>query len=897
MTSDPLPDPPSFEFEGRRVPVFPGDTIASALYRTGVRTFSRSFKYHRRRGLYCLTGDCPNCLMTVDGEPAVGTCRTPAEGIRRVARGNGWPSADFDVAGVLWHLRALLPVGFYYKAMIRPRWLWPIAERLVRRLAGLGPVPRDLPPTDRERMSHHPDLLVIGGGLAGLSAALAAAERGERVLLAEEAAIGETIPPGVVRARLEALRTSVTAHPRITVLERATAVGIYQGPLVPVVGRDALHLVQPARIVVATGAVERHAVFRGSDLPGVWLGRGAARLAGVHRLAPGRRIVVVATADEGLGHLELIQASTKPGDSSPVVAAIVPDALAGRVPRGIEVIAGGMVERAVGRRRLSGVVVAVGGSRRALRCDALVLSLGLQPRDGLLRQAATEPVVGAGDVVHPGCTPAEAEASGREAGLAGLVPRAVEKGGGDTLPTAAEAGFVCLCEDVGVEELEDAWREGYRSTELLKRYTTVTMGACQGALCHPHLRAFACARSPEPRLGTATTARPPARPVRLEDLAAGARVPVEYRTPLHDRHLQRGAVMEWAGVWKRPERYGNPEAEYWAVRTGVSVMDLSTLGKYRVAGPGATEFLERLYPCRVADLGSGRSRYAPLLNEAGYIVDDGLVCSLGGGTYYLTFTSAGGDWAEAWMREWAETWGLQVRVANQTASRSAINVAGPRARELLARLSDGPVGAEAIPYGGVREIAVAGVPCLALRVGFVGELSYELHHPSRRSEALWDALHDAGAALGLVPHGLEALRLLRLEKGHIIVGQDTDFDTSPSKVGLDWTVKLDKPDFVGATALRRLALIPRERSLLAVTFAGPSAPAEGAQLFVGDEPVGYLTSSRFSPVLAQGIALGWVRHPPGVPPRTVLARDGAGEFAGIVTRGPFYDPRGERLRA
>ena len=394
-------------------------------------------------------------------------------------------------------------------------------------------------------------------------------------------------------------------------------------------------------------------------------------------------------------------------------------------------------------------------------------------------------------------------------------------------------GFVCLCEDVGVGELEHAWDEGYRSTELLKRYSTVTMGACQGALCHAHLKAFVCHRSPGSWVGQATTARPPARTVRLEDLAAGARVPLEYHTSLHDRHVARGAVMDWAGTWKRPSNYGDVEQEYWAVRKHVSVMDVSTLGKYHVAGPDATTLLERIYPCHVGDLKTWRSRYALLLNEAGYLFDDGMVCKLGDGSYYLTFTSSGGDGAEAWLREWAEAWRLRVHIANATASRSAINVAGPRARELLGRLTNEPVDAPAIPYGGLREMVVDGVRCLVIRVGFVGELSYELHHPSRQSEALWDALLDAGHSLDIRPHGLDALKLLRLEKGHILIGQDTDFDTTPSKIGLDFAVKMDKPVFIGRTALQRIAALPRERSLLPMTFAGRRAPEEGAQLLVG----------------------------------------------------------------
>jgi sarcosine oxidase subunit alpha len=299
----------------------------------------------------------------------------------------------------------------------------------------------------------------------------------------------------------------------------------------------------------------------------------------------------------------------------------------------------------------------------------------------------------------------------------------------------------------------------------------------------------------------------------------------------------------------------------------------------------------------VDDIKPWRSRYTLLLNEAGYLFDDGMVCRLGDGSFYVTFTSSGGDAAESWLREWADEWGLRVHIANVTASHSAINVAGPRARELLGRLTKDTLDAESIPYGGLREMCVNKLTCLAIRVGFVGELSYELHHASRQSEALWDALLEAGRSLDIRPHGLDALKLLRLEKGHILIGQDTDFDTTPAKVGLDFAVKMDKPEFVGRTALQRLALLPRDRSLLPMTFAGRRAPEEGAQLFSGGIHIGNITSSRFSPALGCGVALGWIRHSAGAPPKRVSARDTLGDSEGEVTKGPFYDPKGERLRA
>src|SRR5438132_386974 len=298
------------------------------------------------------------------------------------------------------------------------------------------------------------------------------------------------------------------------------------------------------------------------------------------------------------------------------------------------------------------------------------------------------------------------------------------------------------------------------------------MGPCQVRLCHLNsIRLYARETGlGEAEIGT-TTARPPWSPVTLGLLAGRPHEPAK-RTAIHHRHKELGATIMWTGAWRRPHSYGDPEREVRAVHEAVGVIDVSTLGKLLVRGADAAAFLERLYPNRFADLAPGRVRYGVLSTDAGRIIDDGTIACLADGRFYVTTTSTGSEGVLEWFEWWNAVWQMDVEIYNVTGAVAAVNVAGPMARELLGRLTSADVSADGLKYLDARQAHVAGVACLLLRIGFVGELGYELHFPSVYGEYLWDTLLERGADLGAKPFGLEAQRILRLEKQHIIVGQE-----------------------------------------------------------------------------------------------------------------------------
>jgi len=946
--------PLAFRFDGRRYRGYAGDSIASALWANGVRMLSRSFKYHRPRGPVSFAGAEANTLVQLPGRPNVPADLEPLVDGLEVLPQNVRGSLARDRWRHLDRFAALLPAGFYYRAFFRPRGAWRFWEPRIRAMAGLGKVDVAAP---RQAFAHDhafTDVAVIGGGAAGMAAALAAAAAGARVELIDDAPrLGGALrfarldgDGSLAPARLDELTARIAAEPRINVRTATTANGWFADHWLALLhGRRNIRLRAKAT-VVATGAQDQPAVFRHNDRPGVLLASGAQRLIRLYGVRPGRRAVVLTGNGEGYGAaLDLADAGVDVAAVLDLRAGPADDPRLNEVERrGIAVRPGHGVLSALSNRagdRLSGVEVVPlagdgtpSGREQRLACDLVCVSVGAMPTAHLLlhggARLAYDEAVGGFDIATPaaGVVPAGAvngraalEAcladgdragrlaaahAGYDAGAAGEPPSR-SAGGNHPYPVLAHPKgkeFVDLDEDQCIADVARAIDEGFRDVELIKRYTTAGMGPSQGKLTALNLARLAARLRGEAVAAVGvTTMRPPYRPEPLGQLAGPGFHPTR-RGVLHDRHLEAGAQMLLAGAWLRPAWYGAAAdreaciaAEAGRVRAGVGLIDVSTLGGLEVRGPDAAALLERLYTGRFRRQPVGRIRYALMCDRTGTIVDDGVACRLADDHFYLTATTGAVDGVYREMLRWNAEWQLRVDVANVTAAYAGISVAGPRAREVLAALpGDVDLSADGFPYLHLRQGRIAGVPCRLLRVGFVGELCYELHLPASQAEAVWDALLAAGGGAGIAPVGIDAQRLLRLEKGHILIGQDTDGLSHPLEAGLGWAIGRDKRYFVGQRAIAIQAGHGIERRLVGFTLpADAPLPAE-CHLVVRDGAIaGRVTSVARSPLLGHTIGLAYVAPDQAEPDSRFEIKLGDGRMVGAtVAPLPFFDPDNAR---
>jgi len=913
--------PLTFRWDGRTYPGLQGDTIVSALLASGVTVFSRSFKYSRPRGVLSASFVDPGCTVQVDDEPNV------RAGHRRVAAGmdvqpqNVWPSLAFDVRSANRLVGRFLTAGFYYKTFIKPQRLWPSYQRVLSRFAAGGLMSRQSVHGYYDKRYVHVDVVVAGAGPAGIAAAVAAADGGASVLLVEEEyELGGHLRYGGQEelTLLADLRAQVAARPSIEVMTDAVVTGRYDDNWVAVMQRsvggalERLVKVRAGVLVVAPGLIERPYVFDGNDLPGVLLSTAVRRLVNLYAVRPGdRAVVLTANADGDAAAADLARVGVD-------------------VVRVLDARRGETLRRATGRGRVQAVELDDG---TVLAADLLVTATGWTAPTSLLNMAGDRPVwdataarfvpsgadlpptvLATGGLVGDGSA-AELVAHGRAVGTV-AADRAAGRAGADvpTLPCAPHPamfrasthGFVDFSEDVSSKDIVAAAKEGYDSSELVKRFTTATMGPSQGKL--ETINTIAVLGEATGRqvaeLGT-TVWRPPYAPISLGALAGRVFEPTRV-SPMQSWHSEHGATPLLAGQWVRPDHYGDATAEARNVRDNVGIIDVTPLGKLELRGPDVPKLLNLVYVNTWSSLAVGSVRYGVMCAEDGVVMDDGVTGRLAEDRYLMSTTSSGAatvwEWLESWLQTDRTDW--RVHVTPVTTAYASINVAGPRSRELMSRLVQGvELSNAAFPYMRVREGRVAGVDdCIMWRIGFTGELSYELHVPASYGRHVWEALLAAGADLGVRPFGVEAQRMLRLEKGHLIVAQDTDGLTRAQSAGLGGLVKFDKDDFAGkpelawheryatATAPRLVALRPDDPTVV---------PPEASQIITpAGSILGRITSSRMSPTLGFAVCLGQVDPAIAASGTRVTVRlpSGGDIPATVQEQLAFLDPEGVRLR-
>ena len=980
----------NFSFNGRSYRGLAGDTLASALLANGVKLVARSWKYHRPRGILSAGVEEPNALVQLfDGARTVPNARMTevslVDGMSATSI-HAKPSIEFDMGSVNGLFARLIPAGFYYKTFMASQNAWHFFERRIRKVSGLGESPRQADPDRYDKRFAFCDVLVVGGGIAGLSAALAAGATGARVIFADEQAqmggwllSSAALVDGVPAAQwVENALLRLQAMPEVKVMTRSTAFGYHDHNLVTLAERLTDHLPAPQptvrerlwkvrakQVVLATGAHERPLVFSNNDLPGIMLASAVSTYIRRYAVLPGQQALIFTNNDHGYdAALALKEVGAK---VTVVDARATPDGdLSARArQQGIEILAGHVVVEATGGKAVTGVKLyqldangALAASAGTRSCDLLAMSGGFSPVIHLHCQSSSKPIWNEVQAsFHPG-KPVQPERSagachgtadlascasdGVQAGLgaalaAGLAqadvkaPQVAALQVGSIRPlwevphpqpsSRAPKKFVDLQNDVSASDVHLAVREGFESIEHLKRYTAMGFGTDQGKTGNINgmgIAAGILGRS-IPQVGT-TTFRPNYTPVTF-GLVAGGELgelfdPIR-TTAMHGWHVEKGALFEDVGQWKRPWYYPKPgedlhaavKRETLAVRNSVGTLDGSTLGKIDIQGPDASVLLNWMYSNAWSKLEIGKCRYGLMLDENGMVFDDGVTVRLGENHYLMHTTTGGAARVLAWMERWLQTeWpDLKVYLTSATDHWATSIVVGPKSRHVLKKIcQDIDFDDAAFPFMSYREGTVAGVPARVMRISFSGERSYEVNVAAEEGRRVWEAIHAAGAEFGITPYGTETMHVLRAEKGYIIIGQDTDGSVTPFDLGMGGLVTKTK-DCLGKRSLMRSdTQRPNRKQLVGLLTNEPSAVLpEGAQITnsmditVAPVPmVGHVTSSYMSPTLGHSVAMALIKggldrmgesvYLPLADGRTIQAK---------ICSPVFYDPKSERQNA
>jgi sarcosine oxidase subunit alpha len=956
MSAERLPDggsaidrsrPLSFSFDGREIQAFAGDTIASALLANDVAVVGRSFKYHRPRGIWGAGVEEPNALVDIAGSgPNMRATTEPArQGL--IARSvNAAPDAARDRHAFIDRFARFIPAAFYYKTFMWPNW--HRYEPRIRAMAGLGKVdPAWKAKRPAAQINHHCDVLVVGAGPAGLTAAMLAARVGKSVMLVDEqlapggsllhrdSAIDGKSGPQWAEETVAALRQE--GH---LVLASTTAFGVYDHHLVALNQRhhdgrpDTLWRVRPRQIVLATGAIERPLPFDNNDLPGIMSAEAALIYLRRHGVRAGRRIVVATNNDSAY---EVAGAMAKAG--AEVALVDMRDGPFHAAPAGVRRLGGHRIASARGGTRVESITLDDGSS---LATDSVLVSGGSSPTIHLYCQARGKPRwEEARAAFLPGDPVAGLSVAGAIKGavsLSDVLASAVEavaslgetkakvpaSTGPDTrdgvMPAWPQAGakgrvWIDYQSDVTAKDVELAARENFVSVEHLKRYTTLGMATDQGKTSNlPGLALMAgITRRSVPETGT-TTYRPPFTPVPFTSytgLCGGELMAPVRRLPLEALHRAKGAVFQEYGGWLRPAHYGADadsaiQQEARRARESVALFDASTLGKIEVMGPRAAEFVDFIYYNTMSTLQPGRCRYGFMLSETGVVFDDGVLVRLDEHRFIVSCSSSHVAAVHARLEEWRQDrFGrAAVYIHNVTAERATLTLSGPRSRQLLASLDPGvSLDDRDLPHMAVAEGWFGPDDLRIVRVSFTGDRSYELSIRADRAQALWARLEEARSTFDAVTIGLEAMMILRAEKGYIVIGKDTDGTTMPQDLGIAGPRAKRAGEYVGRRSLFTEVASKEDRLQFVGLSVTPGEPplAPGAHGITRDRgrlrSQGFVTSSHMSPTLGRPIALALIARGAARHGETIDIQHLGNIRRATITPPCAFDPKGERLNA